>query len=42
MDAYVEYKNEIKYQETTYNQAIHHLRPGVIIVGHPFDTGIKT
>lgn len=39
MDAYVEYKNEIKYQDQTYKQSIHHLRPGVKLGNFYFEGG---
>ena len=39
MDYYVEYKNELKYQDSTYKQDIHHLRPGVKLGNFYFEGG---
>ena len=39
MDAYVEYKNEIKYQDQAYKQTIHHVRPGVKLGNFYFEGG---
>ena len=39
MDAYVEYKNEIKYQDQAYKQTIHHVRPGVKLGNFDFEGG---
>jgi len=36
MDAYIEYKNEIKYTD---NKSIHHLRPGVKLGNFYFEGG---